>query len=149
VRFLDASGRPAVGESVLFDNDACGFFDAGGGFTAATRTDANGVASMGFTARAQGITCWINVQAGAAARFNVFTYTLGQVTIDGVRFPADPRPGQSYVFTAGAGAGAYPIYNAEITARVVSGAGAGDGERRAGSRQHRADGSRRLPRAAG
>jgi hypothetical protein len=107
-----------VGESVVFDNDACGFFD-GGSFVAATRTDANGVASMGFTARAQGITCWITAQAGASARFNVFTYTIGQVSIDGVRYPADPRPGQSYVFTAGAGAGAYPIYNSEITARIL------------------------------
>jgi hypothetical protein len=118
VRFLDAAGRPAVGESVLFDNDACGLFD-GGSFTAATRTDANGVASMGFTARAQGITCWINVQAGVTARFNVFTYTLGQVSIDGLRYPADPRPGEPYVFTAGVGAGVYPIFNADLTARIV------------------------------
>ena len=122
VRFLDAAGQPAVGESVIFDNDACGFFD-NGSFVASTRTDANGVASVGFTARAQGITCWITAQAGASVRFNVFTYTLGQVSIAGSQFPAEPRPGEAFKLTAGANAGVYPIYNAEISARVIPGTG--------------------------
>ena len=119
VLFRDASGAPSVGESVTFDNDACGYFD-NGGFTATVRTDATGVASVGFTARAQGITCWINAQAGATVRFSVFTYTMGQVSLSAA-FPQERLPGESFTFTAGANAGVYPILNAEITARVIGG----------------------------
>ena len=80
VRFFDALGRPAVGESVFFSNDACGFFE-NGGFSTSVRTDVTGTASVSFTARAQGITCWLVAQAGVSVTFNVFTYTLGQVSI--------------------------------------------------------------------
>ena len=71
-RFFDALGRPAAGENVTFANDACGFFE-NGAFAITVPTDASGVASATFTARPQGITCWITAQAGVTARFNVFT----------------------------------------------------------------------------
>ena len=118
VRFFNALGQPAVGESVLFANDACGFFD-NGGFSTTVVTDMTGVATAGFTARPQGITCWLTAQAGVQVLFNVFTYTLGQVGLTGSITPAEPRLGQSFTFTAGAFAGAYPIYDARVEARVV------------------------------
>src|SRR5688572_26554896 len=91
-RFFDAFGRPAAGETVVFANDACGFFD-NGAFATSAVTDASGTASVGFTARPQGITCWITAQAGVVARFNVFTYTQGLVSLTGSVSPAEPRPG--------------------------------------------------------
>src|SRR5687767_10974277 len=118
VRFFDALGQPAVGESVLFANDACGFFD-NGGFSTTVLTDTSGVATAGFTARPQGITCWVTAHAGVQVVFNVFTYTLGQVGLTGSTTPAEPRPGQSFTFTGGAFAGVYPIYDARVDARVV------------------------------
>ena len=118
VRFFNALGQPAVGESVLFANDACGFFD-NGAFSATVITDTSGVATAGFTARPQGITCWLTAQAGVRVLFNVFTYTLGQVGLNGSINPAEPRPAQSFTFTGGAFAGAYPIYDARVDARVV------------------------------
>ena len=118
VRFFNALAQPAVGETVVFGNDACGFFD-NGSFSHAVRTDATGLASVTFTARPQGITCWITAQAGVAVTFNVFTYTLGQVSLTGSIFPAEPRAGQSFRFTAGAFAGAYPIYDAQLTVRAI------------------------------
>ena len=117
-RFLDAQGQPSAGETVTFANDACGFFD-NGAFTTTVKTDASGVASAGFTARPQGITCWITAQAGASATFNVFTYTLAQVSVSTSISPAEPRPGSPFTFTALASAGAYPIYGAQVEARVV------------------------------
>ena len=117
-RFFDALGRPAVGESVTFSNDACGFFD-NGAFAITVPTDASGVASVTFTARPQGITCWITAQAGVATRFNVFTYTLGQVALFGSTTPAERRPDEGFSFTAIAAAGAYPIYGSHVDARVV------------------------------
>ncbi len=117
VRFFDGLGQPAVGESVSFFNDACGFFD-NGGFSATVVTDMSGVASIGFTARMQGITCWVVAQAGVQVRFYVLTYTLGQVALTGSISPAEPRPGQSFTFTGGAFAGAYPIYDASVEATV-------------------------------
>src|SRR5688572_4863224 len=81
-RFFDSLGRPAAGEMVTFANDACGFFD-NGAFSISVPTDASGVASATFTARPQGITCWVVAQAGVSARFNVFTYTPGQVALIG------------------------------------------------------------------
>lgn len=118
VRFFDALGRPSAGETVVFANDACGSFD-NGGFSTSAVTDASGTASVGFTARAQGITCWITAQAGVTARFNVFTYTLGQVSLSGSIFPADPRPGQAFTFDALAKSGAYPVYGSRVEARAV------------------------------
>ena len=132
VRFFDALTRPAAGETVTFANDACGFFD-NGAFTTTAATDAAGVASVGFTARPQGITCWITAQAGVTARFNVFTYVMGLVTLSSSLSPAQPRPGQPFTFTALASAGAYPIYGSHVEARVVPpeaadiGAGTDDG----------------------
>ena len=117
-RFFDALGRPAVGETVFFSNDACGWFE-NGGFSTSVLTDVTGTASVTFTARAQGITCWVVAQAGASVRFNVFTYTIGQVALAGSASPALAKPGQPITFTARALAGSYPIYNAEIGARVV------------------------------
>lgn len=122
-RFFDASGRPSVGDTVFFSNDACGFFE-NGGFSTSVATDASGTASVTFTARAQGITCWVVAQAGASVRFNVFTYTLGQVALAGSASPAQARSGQPITFTARANAGAYPIYNADVTARVIPAAAA-------------------------
>ncbi|HEX5129378.1 MAG TPA: Ig-like domain-containing protein, partial [Usitatibacter sp.] len=118
VRVFDALNRPAAGETVSFSNDACGFFD-NGAFATTAVTDASGVASAGFTARPQGITCWITVQAGVRAVFNVFTYTKGQVALSSSLSPAEPRPGQSFNFVALASAGAYPIYGSRVEARVV------------------------------
>ena len=118
VRFYDAMGKPAVGETVTFGNDACGFFD-NGGFSITVRTDSSGVATAGFTARPQGITCWVTAEAGVRVVFNVFTYTLAQVSLTGSTFPADPRPGEPFTFTAGARTGLYPIHGARVAARVV------------------------------
>src|SRR5512143_2424613 len=73
VRFFDALGRPAVGESVQFANDACGVF-ANGLTQISVTTDATGLAQATFTARPQGITCWIVASAGAQVRFYVITY---------------------------------------------------------------------------
>lgn len=117
-RFFDALGRPAVGEPVVFSNDACGFFD-NGAFATTAFTDAAGVATAHFTARAQGITCRVTAQAGVTVTFNVFTYTLGQVSLGGSLFPAEPRPGQPFTFTAAARAGVYPIHGAQVEASVV------------------------------
>ena len=132
VRFFDALNRPAAGETVAFANDACGFFD-NGAFSTTAVTDAAGVASVGFTARPQGITCWITAQAGVTATFNVFTYTMGLVTLSSSISPAEPRPGQPFTFTALASGGAYPIYGSRVEARIVPpeaadiGAGSDDG----------------------
>lgn len=120
VRFYDALNLPAVGESVRFSNDACGTF-SNGAFVVDVLTDSSGVASATFTARNQGIGCWITASAGASARFNVFTYTAGQVYIAGDTSPAEPRPGDEFTLNAGVYQGAYPIYEADVTARVIPG----------------------------
>jgi hypothetical protein len=117
-RFFDPFGRPSAGESVTFSNDACGFFH-NGALAVTVPTDASGVATATFTARPQGITCWIRATAGVQATFNVFTYTMGQVGIQATLSPANPRAGDAFTLTAGAYAGAYPIYDAELTARIV------------------------------
>ncbi len=120
VRFFDAFGNPAVGEPVRFANDACGFFQ--NGLLAVTvLTDSTGVATATFTARPQGISCWVVASAGASVRFNVFTYTAAQVYIEGDLLPSEPRPGEEFTLTAGVYQGAYPIYGAEVTARVIPG----------------------------
>ena len=122
-RFFDSLGRPAAGETVVFANDACGLFD-NASFVTTAITDASGTASAGFTARNQGITCWVTAQAGVVARFNVFTYTPGLVSRAGSLDPAAPRPGQPCVFNALASAGAYPIHGSQVEARVVPAAAA-------------------------
>jgi len=120
VRFLDAAGAPAVGESVQFLNDACGTFP-GGTSVATVRTDANGVASTTFTAYNQGITCWLIATAGAQVRFNVLTFTRAQVYFSATLDPLKPRPGQAYTVNAMPMAGLYRLYDQDVTARVIEG----------------------------
>ena len=118
VRFFDSLGRPSANESVFFSNDACGYFE-NGGFSTSVKTDTTGTASVTFTARAQGITCWLTAQAGVSVTFNVFTYTLGQVSLAVSTSPIQVRATKPFTFTTHANAGAYPIYNADIAARIV------------------------------
>lgn len=121
VRFRDAAGQPAVGETVRFGNDACGTFP-NGGFSATTVTDAQGVGTITFTARTPGgITCWVTASSGSAAhRFDVLTYGINQVFISAVPEPARPQPGQPYRLTAAIMMWDYRIQNVDIAARIVS-----------------------------
>jgi hypothetical protein len=120
-RFFNGLNQPAVGETVRFSNDVCGRFQNGQFFVDVV-TDTTGVASATFTAFNQGIGCWINAAAaGVSVRFNVFTYSPGQAYIDGSITPDEIRPGQPFTLTAGAYQGAYPIYEGEVSARVVPG----------------------------
>ncbi len=120
VRFFDAFGNPAIGESVRFSNDVCGFFQ-NGLLGVTVLTDSTGVATATFTARNQGVGCWVIANAGVSVRFNVFTYTAGQVYIAGELSPAEPRPGEDFTLTAGVYQGVYPIYGGDVTARVIPG----------------------------
>lgn len=121
VRFTDAAGRPAVGETVQFVNDACGWF-ANNSAVANVRTDANGVASTTFTAYNQGITCWlIAVATPAQVQFNVLTYTKAQVYMTAALDPLKPRPGQPFRITSSVMAGAYKLYDQDMSVRVVPG----------------------------
>ncbi|MEO7741568.1 MAG: hypothetical protein ABIR98_01350 [Usitatibacter sp.] len=118
-RFFDALGRPAVGETVQFVNDACGIF-SNGSPVMSTRTDASGVASVQFVARNQGITCWVSANAGVTVRWDVLTFTIGLVHFETQLTPLKPRPGESYVLTVTPMAGAYRLYEADIGARIVA-----------------------------
>jgi len=120
VRFYDALGHPSVGETVQFGNDACGVF-SNGFYNVSVATDLTGLASTAFTATTQGITCWITASAGAQVRFDVYTYTASNVQLYGTLNPADPRPGQPFTVFAAAKTGAYPLYDAEISARILPG----------------------------
>jgi hypothetical protein len=120
VRFLDAMNHPAAGETVHFSNDACGLFP-NGQFNYAAMTDGDGIASAAFTAFSQGITCTVSAVDGVAVRFNVNTYTLAQVQIEGELTPSEPRPGQPFTLSAGPFQGRFPIYEADVTARVIPG----------------------------
>jgi hypothetical protein len=53
VQFTDAAGRPAAGETAQFSNDACGTFP-NGTFVMNTVTNADGAASLPFTASQPG-----------------------------------------------------------------------------------------------
>jgi hypothetical protein len=119
VRFLDAQGRPSVGESVRFANDACGLFP-NGQTQMTVATDSNGVASVSFTAFAQGITCWLIADAGAQARFFVITYVAAFVA-PSTTVPARIVPGQPFSISASALYGTFRLYNADIGARIVPG----------------------------
>jgi hypothetical protein len=121
VRFTDAMGRPAAGEAVSFSNDACGTF-ANGQFITTVTADANGIASATFTARPQGIVCWLRVGAGAASvTYNVLTYIPSMVYLQAATNPPEVRPGESFGVTASAMQGAYRLFNVDIAARVVPG----------------------------
>jgi len=122
VRFLNASGHPAVGETVQFSNDACGFFP-GGSFGGTVVTGADGVASIGFTAMSIGVTwCYVLAAAGAAqAYFDVWVYRASDVYLQVAVNPPQPRPGQSFTVTPRAKIGVYDLYNVEVSARVIPG----------------------------
>src|SRR5690349_7300832 len=120
VRFFNGLNQPAVNEAVTFGNDACGWF-GNGGFSQTVHTDLTGLATVTFTAFNQGITCWVTASAGVGVKFNVFTYTQLQVYIDGQMGPSEPRAGQPFSFNAGPFQGIYPIYESDVTARIVPG----------------------------
>ena len=123
-RFFDASGKPAAGEVVQFSNDACGRF-ANGGFVATATADANGVASMPFTAMQPGGTvCTVVASAGAQVRYQVFTYRLSQVTLD-VTVPEHPLAGEAFDLLVRARMGAYALPNVDLAAAVVAKSGGG------------------------
>lgn len=119
-RFFDALGRPAVGETVQFVNDACGIF-SNGSPVMSTRTDASGLAFVQFVARNQGITCYVAASAGVTVRWEVLTFTLGLVHFETQLTPPVPRPGETFVLTVTPMAGAYRLYEADIGARIVAG----------------------------
>jgi hypothetical protein len=119
-RFFDATGQPAVGETVQFVNDACGIF-SNGAPVMSTRTDAAGVASVQFVARNQGITCWVTASAGVTVRWDVLTFTIGLVHFETQLTPPKPRPGEPFVLTVKPMAGAYRLFEADIAAKVVAG----------------------------
>ena len=121
VQFFDALGRPAAGETVTFANDACGTFP-NGGFTYTTTTDAAGLASARFTAFAQGITCWLVASAGAQVQFNVLTYVPASAYL-AATLPSRILPGVPFTVSASAMYGAYRLYYADISARIVPGTG--------------------------
>jgi len=125
VRFLDAAGRPAAGETAQFSNDACGTYP-NGTFVMNTVTNADGVASLPFTASQPGGTvCAMLVSAGAAAaRLQVFTYRLSQVAISGT-VPEHPAPGESFTLPVQVRMGSYALPNVQLSARVVAGVGSG------------------------
>src|SRR5258708_7761125 len=121
VRFFDAPGQPSVGQAVRFSNDACGRFP-NGGFFMDTVTDASGTATLAFTAlNPGGITCSLNVSAGALAHFDVLTYQAAGVTISAVPLPSPPRAGQPYTLQVSARFGAYTLANVDVDARVIAG----------------------------
>jgi hypothetical protein len=119
-RFFDSFGRPSTGETVRFANDACGYFPNGGFFVDVT-TDATGLASTTFRAFNQGITCWLVASAGVQVRFDVLTYVAANAAIVATTSPGDPRPGQAFTVTASVQYGAYKIYGADLSARIVPG----------------------------
>jgi hypothetical protein len=124
IRVLDAAGRPSVGESVTFTNDACGVFAGSPNpFVAAVGADANGVATIRFTAsNPPGITCWINILAGFTTTVNVLTYRVSEVAMQVATVAGDAPVGQSYTLRATPSWGAYGLKNVDVSARLVSGA---------------------------
>jgi hypothetical protein len=119
VRFLDAQGRPSVGEPVRFANDACGLFPNGQTQTNVT-TDANGIASARFTAFPQGITCWLTANAGMQVQFFVVTY-VAAFAAPSTTIPGRIVPGEPFTISASALYGTFKLYNADISARIVPG----------------------------
>ncbi|HET7729929.1 MAG TPA: hypothetical protein VFK48_07860 [Usitatibacter sp.] len=119
-RFFDPLGRPAVGETVHFMNDACGTF-ANGALAETVTTDASGFASAVFTARPLGITCRVTATAGISVRWDVITFTLPLVNFRMQLAPPQPRPGEAYRLTVTPMSGAYRLYEADVIARVIDG----------------------------
>jgi hypothetical protein len=120
VRFTDAAGRPAAHEIATFSNDACGTFQ-NGQFAIGVRTDNDGVASATFTARPQGIVCWITASAGVSFTYTVLTYLPANVGFAASLSPPEPKPGQPFSVTVSPRQGLYPIYNHDVSARIVPG----------------------------
>lgn len=119
-KFVDASGQPAVGETVLFSNDACGRFP-NGSFFATTTTDASGIASMTFTAMQPGGTvCSVVASAGVEVHYRVFTYRLAQLSIV-ANAPANLVPGASFNLPIEIHMGVYALPNVDVGARVIAG----------------------------
>ena len=124
IRLLDAAGRPSAGEAVTFNNDACGgFAGSSNPFYATVATDANGVASVRFTAsNPPGITCWIRMAApGISATVDVLTYRVSEVVVITEAVPAEPRPGRPYTLQVKPAWASYTLKNVDVTARVVPG----------------------------
>jgi hypothetical protein len=119
VRFLDAQGRPAVGATVRFANDACGLFPNGQTQMDVT-TDSNGVASVRFTAFPQGITCWLIANAGVQVQFFVITY-VPAFAAPATVIPPRVVPGEPFTISASAMYGTFKLYDADISARIVPG----------------------------
>ena len=124
IRALDAAGRPSPGERVSFTNDACGVFSGSASpFLATVTSDANGVATVRFTAsNPPGITCWINISAGFTTTVNVLTYRVSDVVMRAEPTPSEAPVGQPYRLRVTPGWGAYGLKNVDVTARLVSGA---------------------------
>ncbi len=120
-RFFDALGRPAVGETVTFANDACGFFP-NGQFQVAVTTDATGLAATTFTAMPQGIGCWVVAVDGVQVQFNVLTYLPSGAYLT-AQVPRQLVAGQPFTFDAAAMYGLYSLFNVDIAARIVPGTG--------------------------
>ena len=124
-RFYDAQGRPSVGETVRFFNDACGTFN-GGGFLAGGTTDSTGLASVTFTALNVGaIRCTVGISAasGAAVNIDVMTFRpdIANLSIAATTDPLEPRPGQSFRVTATPRIGSFSLYNVDVGVKVVPG----------------------------
>jgi hypothetical protein len=123
VRFTDALGQPAAGENVQFVNDACGVF-GNGSSVATVKTDAEGLATTPFTARNQGIVCYVIASgAGAAVRFEVITFTLAQMRFSVSTDPILPKPGAEFDLKVVPTTGVYRLKELEVSARVVAGSG--------------------------
>jgi hypothetical protein len=107
---------------VRFFNDACGYLGSGSAFVAETVTDANGIASMPFTALSTGaIHCTMTaapVSGGTSVNFDVLTYRLANVTMTVTTEPAEPRPGQAFTIIATPWLGSFTLFNVGVSARV-------------------------------
>ena len=125
-RFYDAQNRPLAGEAVRFGNDACGTL-LNGQFNSTTLTDASGLATMPFTALNYGfIRCTMTataVSGGPSISFDVVTLRADptNISITTTTDPVEPRPGQPFRVTARPRYGNFPLYNVDVTARVVAG----------------------------
>jgi len=124
IRLLDAAGRPSAGEVVEFNNDVCGAFAGSPNpYVADVKTDANGVATVHFTAsNPPGITCWIRMIAtGVSAVVDVLTYRLSESAVLTSTSPVEPRPGRQYTLRVTPAWAIYSLKNVDVTARVVRG----------------------------